>query len=159
MDKYFGNKSVVERINWLQNQLNIVLNSPFLSYQELMSINNMGLYIVLSEDEILYVGKTTRAGKMRLRELATDYRSHTFNNKMLLNHFFSKGYNIPRLNRNAKNDLIKRTILDLDQFKAAQKSVNEYIKSLTFKFLATRDIELNNIEHFAISVLKPTYND
>ncbi len=159
MEKCFAKVSIEQRIHWLNNQLDIALNSRLLTFEELMKINEMGIYIVFNADDILYVGKTERAGKIRLRELVSDFRSHTFNKKMLIEHFYSLGYNIPRLNRNSKTKLIEDLILDVEQFKAAQKAVNAQIKELKFKFHETRNVELTNIEHFAISVLKPLFND
>ncbi len=159
MEKYFRTGSIEQRIEWLKRELDQAINSTFLNYSDLMTINEMGVYIVMNDDEILYVGKTTRAGKIRLRELAADFRSHTFNKKMLVEHFYKLGYNIPRLNKTTKNKLIESSIMDLKQFQEAQKNVNANIKELKFKFHATRNVELDNIEHFAISVLKPLFND
>src|ERR1700761_9369203 len=116
MDKYFERISIESRIDWLNNQLKIALSSPTLSFSELMKITEMGVYIIFNDEQILYVGKTERAGKIRLRELVSDFRSHTFNKKMLIEHFYSLGYDIPRLSRGSKKKLIDDLILDLTQF-------------------------------------------
>ncbi|MCO5934251.1 hypothetical protein NAF17_01760 [Mucilaginibacter sp. RB4R14] len=158
MSQDFELRDINTQLQLLKDELIKVLDSPFLSFVELMKINEIGLYVIISDDDILYVGKTTRAGKKRIRELTTDFRSHTFNKKMLVKHLDSLGYTVNKSNIKSTTESKGDVILDV-KFKEAQQFVNTEIKKLKFKFYTTEKIQLTNFEHFAIGVLQPLFND
>lgn len=58
------------------------LDSPVLAYSEIASIKEQGLYLIADRKGIIYVGKTSRSGRLRMRELTADFRSHTLNRKL-----------------------------------------------------------------------------
>jgi hypothetical protein len=59
------------------------LSKPLLTFKEITKVDTQGVYIIYESEMILYVGKATRSDKVRMRELAADFRSHTFNRKLL----------------------------------------------------------------------------
>ena len=116
--------------------------------------------MVYSDDVVVYAGKTTRSGKIRLREMAADYRSHTLNRRLMLAELNNRyGLNRAALENSAKKELIASGVITKEQFKAAQRSVNNTVRgAFRFKFLE-EEKELDSLEHFAIAVLRPLYND
>lgn len=145
----------------LERKLKDVLNSELKGFGEIKDLNKSGVYLIFKGREIIYVGKTKREGKKRLREMGSDFRSHTFNRK-LLKEYLNKNYNLNlnSLPNNKKKELSSKKILKEDEFKKAQQEINNYIKKeLKFKFIELEDGGLITFEHFAIAVLKPYYND
>ena len=131
------------------------------TFKEIKYISSKGLYILLDSNEIIYVGKTDRKGKIRLGEMKADYRSHTLNKKLLQELCESRlGYSLPTFNKETKRVLIAEQKFTLDEFKACQKEINIHIATnLKFKFLNYEKSDLNYFEHFVIAVLQPKYND
>lgn len=116
--------------------------------------------MVYSDNVVVYVGKTMRSGKIRLREMASDYRSHTLNRRLMLAELNTR-FKLDRaaLENSAKKELIASGVITKEQFKAAQKIVNNTVRgAFRFKFLE-EEKELDSLEHFAIAVLRPLYND
>lgn len=136
------------RIEALSKILHSALASPFLEYEETKKITSCGIYLIFKEEEILYVGKTGRTGKVRLRELAVDYRSHTLNKKLLrssLSKLHNKNY--PPLKRDTKKSLIAEGILTENEFVKIQSQVNKMIRTeLKFKFCRIPKEEVNDFE-------------
>ena len=63
-------------------------------------------------------------------------------------------------NKNTKNNLILQSVLTLEQFIEGQKNINNFIRNeLGFKFYEIEDQELISLEHFAIAIFDPIYND
>lgn len=150
------------QLNILIKDLHNVEDSKTIGYNEAKLMNTQCVYIVKnSVDEIVYVGRTGRTGKLRLREMGTDFRSHTLNRKLLKSKLNSLLENtLDTLQNSTKNELICHNRLTLPEFQEAQQYVNKQIKD-TCKFILYQvDQErLNEVEHFFISVFKPRYND
>jgi len=150
-----------KRLNWLKGQLTNALEQPLLNFNELMNIKDMGLYLIYDDAELLYIGMTSRVGNLRIDEIARGYRSHTFNRKLLAQHFRGLGHKIDSINPKTFIKLWVETnkISRLD-IRSAQREVNSHIRSkLRFRFYESRYINLGFIEHFAIATLQPLYND
>lgn len=145
----------------LLSKLNDATSSPLLDYGQVKKINICGLYIIYEGDQIIYVGKTDRNGKIRLRELATDYRSHTLNRKLF--HLVLNAHlklELPPLNKESKKQLISNGIISENDFINLQSQINFKIKNhLRFKFYHIEGKDLLRLEHFAIAVLNPKMND
>lgn len=72
------------RINNLSNHLEKAIQLEYLEYNRAKEITQKCIYIVYDEGlKIIYIGKTGRTGKLRLREMSSDYRSHSLNKKLL----------------------------------------------------------------------------
>ena len=124
-------------------------------------IEKPGLYMVIEGDEVIYIGKTGRTGNIRLTEMATDYRSHTLNRKLLKIHLErALGQSLVAFNKDTKKNMIESNTLQKEQFILGQKAVNQIVTSLLkYKFYEIPLEELTSLEHFAIAILKPKYND
>jgi hypothetical protein len=154
-------QTIQQRIIFLQEHLDTALATATKKFTEISELKKQGLYIIFKGDNIIYIGKTTRNGKTRLREMTSDYRSHTFNRKLLKEHFENKlGQTLSKFNKETKNALVAEAILTLEEFMDGQQSVNNYIRTeLGFKFYEFENPELLSLEHFAISIFNPKYND
>lgn len=135
--------------------------SATLNYLQICKVDHQGLYIIFDDNEILYIGKTNRAGKIRMQELAADFRSHTFNKKLLSQRFKNLGFVFEVLKNETKKEWIDNSTISKEDFKAHQKEVNQYIRQkLKFKFYKEQDErKLISLEHFAIAVFNPSHND
>lgn len=149
------------RIEALTPILENAFNSPTFSYEQVAKVDEQGLYIIFNEKEILYIGKTNRIGKIRMQELAADFRSHTFNRKLLSQRLKNLGFVFETLKNKTKKDWIESGAITIEDFKAHQKEINLFIREkLKFKFFPVSDErKLITFEHFAIAVLNPLYND
>ena len=148
------------RITELKSELEAVLSAPLLNYDSAKKLLVSGVYVIYDGDDIIYVGKTNRNGKTRFRELATDYRSHTLNRKLLREEIESYlKVDFPPLRKETKHNLISRGILSESEFLSLQGKVNERIKTgFKFKFLPLPQDRVAAVEYFIISVLDPKYN-
>jgi hypothetical protein len=137
------------------------VSSETLSFKQIREMDHQGLYIIFDDKEVLYIGKTNRTGKVRMQELAADFRSHTFNKKLLSKRFRDLGFVFEVLKNETKKEWIDKGAITIEDFKAHQKEVNQYIREqLKFKFLNVADgRQLISLEHFAIAVFNPCYND
>jgi len=147
-------------ISELTAKLQEGLKLPLENFNQLENIKSNGLYIVYRKNKVIYVGKTTRSGKIRLREMASDYRSHTLNRKLLKDHLQRKlDIQIEPLGNKSKAELIKNGKIKEIDFKKYQKEVNTTIKkNFRFRFIEETN-NLTQLEHFAIAILNPQYND
>ncbi|SDH22024.1 hypothetical protein [Chitinophaga filiformis] len=138
-----------------------VIGSPQLTFKEITTVEKQGLYIIYEGDDIVYVGKTTRSGKVRIRELAADFRSHTFNKKLLSKRFKELGFVFKTLRNELKKEWIENGQISLDDFKSHQDYVNQHIRTaLKFRFHPMEDEhELGRLEHFAIAIFDPLFNE
>jgi len=157
---------IEDNIKWLKSCLAKAINSPTKSFDEIKTIDKQGLYLIFDDSELLYIGMTRRQGKKRLGEITTDYRSHSFNKKIFAEHLRIMGVYrndqkdvVHVLTDKIAKELIENKRLTSGQFRIYQAEVNKKIKSFKFKFLDCNLIDLPHIEHFAIAVLKPLYND
>jgi excinuclease UvrABC nuclease subunit len=145
----------------LAEEFEKALASESLTYEQIKSITTCGIYIIYENEKVVYVGKTDRTGKVRLRELASDYRSHTLNRKLLrrlISEFLKIDF--PPMNRETKARLIAGKIMSEDNFIKLQKQVNDFIKrDLNFKFYSTEPEKIVRLEHFTIAILNPEMND
>lgn len=151
----------IKRETWLRNQLQKALDQPFLTFGQLTLIKEMGLYFIYDDNELLYIGMTTRAGNKRLKEMIAGFRGHTFNRKLLAEHFRGLGHTMHVLNsKNLKSKWFDTGLITNEEFNIAQKTVNEKIRErYRFKFYETKYINLGFMEHYAIAILQPLYND
>jgi len=145
----------------LTRKLKEATASRYLQYGEVKHLSTCGLYIISQGKEIIYVGKTDRNGKIRLQELAADYRSHTLNRKLLhllLNEHLKQ--QLPPLNKESKHRLISGGNISETDFLHLQAKVNHQIRNdLKFQFYHIEGKDLLRLEHFAIAVLNPKMND
>ncbi|MFA6084192.1 hypothetical protein [Mucilaginibacter sp.] len=150
----------LQRATWFKKQIQIALNQPFLKFDQITKIKEMGLYLIYDKDELLYIGMTTRKGHLRLSELSKSFRTHTFNRKLVEQHIRGLGHQIGVLSpKTFKRNLIESELMTMEDFKAIQIIVNEKIaKELRFKFYETRLGNLEAIEHYSIALLYPLYN-
>jgi hypothetical protein len=155
------NLKIEQEIQILKEHLTIVLNSSARKFDEIGKLNKQGLYLIFQGNKIIYIGKTGRTGKHRLSEMAHDYRSHTLNRKLLREHLEKIiGQSLGKFNQGTKQKLIDEKLLTLEKFILEQKNINQFIKNkLKFKFHEIDGKQLTLLEHFAISVLNPKYND
>jgi hypothetical protein len=135
----------MEYINSNAQKLSIILEkalmSPTLSYIQVCEKRSQGLYIIFNEKEILYVGKTNRTGKLRMRELAADFRSHTFNKKLLSKHFKDLGFVFKILKNVTKKEWSDNGTMTKADFKVHQNAINQYIRTkMKFKFYEEQDL-------------------
>jgi hypothetical protein len=152
---------IEERISVLTDELRKALNSKIMTFDQTKDAISCGIYLVYLDDKIIYVGKTSRTGKIRLRELASDYRSHTLNRK-LLRLFINKelNVNLSPLTNSSKQKMIKDGIVSNKDFLIFQNTVNYFIKNeLRFKYWITDPDKVSALEHFAISIFNPEFND
>ncbi len=150
------------QINNLSNHLENAAQLELLEYKLAKEINRKCIYIVYDESlKIIYVGKTGRTGKLRLREMSSDYRSHSLNRKLLKSELekFLKT-NLKSLTNKTKQELLNEKRISLEDFKLLQKSVNLRIREkFRFQLYPTKEENLTKIEHFFISVINPPFND
>jgi hypothetical protein len=152
---------IATRIHALTQQLQQALDSPNLTYAEIARSSEQGLYLIASQEGVIYVGKTTRTGKLRMQELAADFRSHTLNKKLLSEHLRTLGLEVTTLTSGTKAQWIAAAVLTAEEFRGHQHRINTHIRTqLSFRFFPLADSAvLNRLEHFAIAVLDPIYND
>lgn len=146
-------------------KLSIILEKAIstanLTYNQIRGIDQQGLYIIFDENEILYIGKTNRTGKVRMQELAADFRSHTLNRKLLTMRFKDLGFVFEVLKGATKKEWIDNGIITSEEFKAHQKEINQFIRTkIKFKFFKEEDErKLITLEHYAIAIFNPRHND
>ncbi len=153
-------KEIGKKIAALRNELRRLISCRPITFNKVNCLNSSGVYAILENNEIIYIGKTTRYGKKRLREMASDYRSHTLNRKRMIE-LLNKEYelNLMVLKNDDKDKLINNGTLTRNQFENIQKAVNKTIKDeFHIKFLELGGREMTDLEHFAIGVLSPKYN-
>jgi hypothetical protein len=151
----------IKRETWLKNRLQEALNQPFISFGEVISRYEMGVYFIYDGLELLYIGMTTRPGHNRIKEIIGGFRKHTFNRKLMAQHFRGRGYEMHVLSTaNHKRDWIDNGLISLNEFREVQQEVNNSIKqTLRFKFYEFRFFNIEFLEHYAIATLQPLYND
>lgn len=152
---------IYSRTQSLTATLEKTVASATLTYTQICKVDHQGLYIIFDDTEVLYIGKTNRTGKVRMQELAADFRSHTFNKKLLSKRFKDLGFVFEVLKKETKKEWIDKGTITKEDFKAHQKEVNQYIRQkLKFKFYKEEnERKLISLEHFAISIFNPSHND
>ena len=154
---------IEEKINKLKGQLKQLLNSDLRTFDNLKTLTSKGVYAIYENKEFfpIYLGKTTRKGKNRIREIAGNYDSHVLNKKLLIKRLNEKyNLNLKRLDLKGKGELIKNEKVSEERFINTQKEINEYVKAnLRVKFIELSKEEIIPFEHFAIGVLNPDCND
>ncbi|HEY1018667.1 MAG TPA: hypothetical protein VGE25_06710 [Sediminibacterium sp.] len=157
----FSLNNINDKQHKLGESLATAASSPALDYHSICKMSEQGLYIIFDKSQILYIGKTTRTGKIRMQELAADFRSHTFNRKLLGERFRELGFVFTVLHNKTKKEWIDKDIITESAFREQQQVINTFIReSLHFKFLSVTDSNwLTLLEHFAIAVLNPKHND
>lgn len=150
-----------KEIEYYASHLKSALKRPLLKFTEISDLDKQGLYFVYREGIVIYVGKTNRSGKKRLSEMAHDYRSHTLNKKFLREVLSEEtGHDFKKFNRKTEKSFLDGEIITADSLARAKENVRQIIRGkLQFRFYEFEDASLNLLEHFAIAVLKPAYND
>ena len=161
-----------ERIKLLKGQLNALLNSDFRDFDDLEDISGkIGVYSIWKNQEVIYIGKTLKQDlKTRIYSTLQDFRTHTLNHKLMIELLLSK-YGA-KLQQNAlalkhgfgteeKNEFIAKGIFTEQQFSDLKKELKNDMKShLKIKCISlTKEKDITLLEHFAIAILDPKYND
>ncbi|MES2829226.1 MAG: hypothetical protein V4687_13775 [Bacteroidota bacterium] len=151
----------MKRETWLRKRLEEALNQPFISFSEVISKYEMGIYLIYDKKELLYIGMTTRPGHNRIKEIIAGFKKHTFNRKLMAQQFRHRGYTMHVLStKNHKRDWIENGLISTDEFKEVQQEVNQKIKqTFRFKFYEFKYFNIEFLEHYAIATLQPLYND
>lgn len=151
----------LKRESWLKKKLQEALDQPFIPFNEAISTYRMGIYFIYDANELLYIGVTERPGHNRLKEIIRGFRKHTFNRKLVAEHFRQKGHVMHVFSiKNYKRDWIETGIITIEELRDVQKGVNKHIKNtLRFKFFEFDYTSLFFLEHYAIATLQPLYND
>ena len=131
------------------------------SYAQLTDTSEPGIYFVFERSTPVYVGKTGRTGKDRLRELVSDRRSHTLNGKLVAQYLSKKlSKPIRRVGPKTEQKLIGEGCITGEDIARIQREVNKDIRSrFRFLFCPVAVDQMTSREHFAIAVLDPSYND
>jgi hypothetical protein len=152
-----------KRFEYFKKHLENIKQLPFLSYSQMLANTKFGLYFVFRQSELIYIGKTNREGKKRIREMGSDFRSHTLNRKLLaeeLNLFFDDKEQRIAINNKSKKHFIDTGKLSENQFGEFQIKVRSIVKQqLHFKFYDFDETNLAGMECFLIGFLSPTYNN
>ena len=155
---------ISKRSGWLEKHLKQALKGSVLSYDDIRKIDSVGLYFIFTEDSagipgFQYIGQTTRSAK-RMRELASGYRSHTFNRKLLAQRFRENDIVVDVLSNNIKKRWAESKIMSVEDFQRHQQGVNELVKiKFKYRFYEYRYTDILAFEHYAIAILGPLYND
>jgi len=151
----------VKRETWLKKHLQLALDQPYISFGQVISKYDMGLYLIYDNEELLYIGMTTRPGHNRIKEIVSGFRKHTLNRKLMAQHFRGRGYTMHVLStKNHHRDWIENGLISREEFKEVQREVNQKIKqTLRFKFYEFKFFNLEFLEHYAIATLQPLYNE
>ncbi len=151
-----------KELETLKSDLQKVSNLNSINFGEAKMNEKPCIYIVIDEqDTVIYIGKTSRTGKLRLREMGADFRSHTLNRKLLKIKINKKiKPELKSLTNYSKKQLIESGIVKESKFKESQREVNERIKQkFMFKILPIRKERLTQVEHFLIAIYNPKFND
>jgi len=109
-----------KREAWLKKKLDEALKQPFVPFSEAVSKYGIGLYFIYDEQELLYIGMTERPGDNRIREVVSSFRKHTFNRKLMAEHFRGLDHPIHVFSvKNFKRDWIDSGRITLEDVKAA----------------------------------------
>lgn len=151
----------VKREAWLKKKLQEALDQPFISFGEVIRQYGIGIYLIYDDQELLYIGMTARPGHNRIKEIISGFRKHTFNRKLMAQHFRGRGYTMHVLSaKNHKRDWIENGPSSAQEFKEVQQEVNAMIKQkLRFKFYEYNFFNIEHLEHYAIATMQPLYND
>ena len=144
-------------VAWANN--NLAGNRQLLGFEQMMAETGVGIYVVYDDEHLLYVGKTTRSGKVRIREMASDYRSHTLNRKLMTNLLERAGVSLKgSLKKDSKRELIQDKAISGARFEQLQFQVNAMVRGFKFLFVPCEG-DLERMEHWAIALLDPPLND
>lgn len=95
-----------------------------------------------------------------MRELVSDFRSHTFNQKLMTQRLREMNMAIHVLSNDIKKKFIEQKIMAKEDFIGRQQHVNKTIRStFRFKFHEYKYTDILVFEHYAIAILGPLYND
>ncbi len=138
------------KVKQMKLKLRKLLNSEFRNFIEGEKLDFPGVYVVCCSKKVIYIGSSENI-KRRIQELLADYRSHTLHRKLLCEKLFG--------------NFGKGTRKRLDKiYKTLPQTKKEYAKNFLrkkcrFKMLKTEKEKIKPLEHFAIGVLNPEYND
>lgn len=163
MNLPFDELKISQGIKQFKAYLLKIINCPILTYDELINTtgNLRGIYLIFDGNELIYIGMTANI-ITRLKDM-TDYNRHSINKIYLsseLSQLIFKATNfVQPISSKVKNKLLDEKVLTKKEFNENRKIVNRKIKKLKFKFYETIYSELADLEHFAIAILAPIYND
>ena len=158
----------------LNSRLLKLLDSDMIRFgsDELKALRGkIGVYSIWKNAEVIYVGKTIRQDlKIRITEILADFRTHSLNKKLLLEMLLAKyGDKLKekdvelrkRFDTEELKAFIAKEIFTEQEFSGLKADLREEIKSkLMIKCLPLEEPqEVTSLEHFAIAILKPKYND
>lgn len=154
-----------DRTDFLIKKMNILLDSPTKTFNEVKNIGSNGIYIIYMNDKPIYVGSTTTKGHRRMSDLVSFWDNHTLHKKLL-----KEKLGISRLiwckkggtSKYSKEQLIQTGNFTEEQFNKANEETLILIKTFNFKFYEMpleKPREIKNFEHFVIAILNPPYND
>lgn len=153
---------IATRINRYKEYLLKMLNTPTLTFEELNKLDSKesGIYFVFENDELIYVGMTKNI-KNRLNDMVNSTKRHSINQIIFESEigetlFKKTGY--VSLNDDLKKLLITNKIISKEEFKRFKNSTKKRIKNFKFKFYKTKLYNMRDLEHFAIAILNPEYN-
>jgi hypothetical protein len=95
--------NIGKRTDLLYSHLLSALQGQDYKFAELNKLATKGLYVIYEAEEVIYIGTTNRTGNVRLREMTSDYRSHTLNRKLLQQYFEKRlGVCLDKFNKETK---------------------------------------------------------
>lgn len=160
-------QQIISRIEELKEYIINLQKQKSRGLDDIKGLNKPGLYFIYDTQEILvYIGSTHRPLCNRLRELRDQPKDHTFHSKQVRDAIERKlkrrikKYDAKKLSKFSGHEM-----LSIEDF----KQILENTKQLISRNFKHRTLELENtaenlkkataIEHFAISVFQPIWND
>ncbi len=158
----FDTTKIDQTIGRYKEYLHAILNSPLFTFDELTQLDTKvrGIYFVFEDNELMYVGMTKNI-KNRLLDMTSPNNRHSLNQILLdleMGDVIFKATGYTYLNDDIKNRLITEEVLTKDDFKKYKNAVKDKIKKFKFKFYPTDLFNMRDLEHFAIAILNPVYN-
>lgn len=158
----FDTAKIDQTIGRYKEYLHDILNSPLLTFDELTQLDTevRGIYLVFEGNELIYVGMTKNI-KNRLLDMTSPNNRHSLNQILLdleMSDVIFKATGYTYLSEDIKNRLITEEVLTIEEFKNYKNVVKEKIKKFKFKFYPTKLFNMRDLEHFAIAILNPVYN-
>lgn len=158
----FDTIKIDQTIRRHREYLHIIITSPLLTFGELTELDTKvrGIYLVFEGNELMYVGMTKNI-KKRLHDMTSPYNRHSLNQILLeleMGDVIFKATGYKYLNSEMKRRLLNEGIITKEDFKNYKNVVKEKIQNFKFKFYPTDLFNMRDLEHFAIAILNPVYN-
>lgn len=152
---------VSKNLSFLQKHLDKALAMPLMNFGEKSTYRKRGIYFIYHGTRVIYIGKTTRTGSQRLSEIAHHYKSHTLHKKLLCEELQRiTGNDFTKFRRETEKKFLEEMILTPEQLATASTTIRNHVRTeLKFRFYEFENDRLTSLEHFAIAVFNPKYND